>query len=663
MRQEDLAVALALAYSDPPMDPQFTLDPADPKNPRGKWLKAVYIPEGLSGTSFGKAMYDADWLLKQYSFGVRVEDDGRVVRYQSSVPGARSMADLTFERPAGKETESWARFWIVSDEMKLRQAGNAVFFDVAKMRVKAKKIVPDPSSPQGFRDVDADDPVANEFAQLFTEHYDELAKESPQLERVRELAKAVALAKWMKEKNIPIDPKWVEQYASRRVETVGRVTALNVPHERTSERRYLRGSDSVIESQTQILHLFGGVDLQVVPTYAPSGKETDALQQAVATQATKADAGPVFAVQQADRPLQAMVLPVTAAGQELWQKAPALEVDGIVYQLNEQRKVTQGLAPDGSTTEYAYDPTGKLATVKAIGKDGWQVAGHRDGRVSEWTAESPRGNSYNYRYGSGGYLERVDIDGRNWISYEVDQTKREVAAHWEGYTERSAYDTKGDLRRYEMAAVPTEDGVAPQPVVVEYNDRGNLTSISGPGLPALAISYAPDGTAPTRMSTPRAQVECGYDYSGRVAALKASDGNSVAYEYDGTQLKRLVVGAGTSRAEYEFGEFGPVRSQDLLGCVADYGYADGRLSSVRIAGSGQADYAYDESGAMKEMKLPDGTKTTYEHSAGKAGMTVTVASYPRTTESAAPEKASQSVGRVPAWGFLRPEGSNAVGEC
>ena len=46
------------------------------------------------------------------------------------------------------------------------------------MRVKSRKIVPDPNSRQGFKDVDTeDDPIATKFANIFTELYDQIAKE------------------------------------------------------------------------------------------------------------------------------------------------------------------------------------------------------------------------------------------------------------------------------------------------------------------------------------------------------------------------------------------------------------------------------------------------------------------------------------------------------
>jgi hypothetical protein len=149
LRAEDLAIALRLVFSPDSQDPQFTLDPADPQNVRGEWLKAVYIPEQvLAGTAFGQAMFEADWLLKQYAFGVEIDSNGKVVERRTSVSGFKSEADLMYVEPgSGSGSESWARQWIVSDEMRLKQSGSSILFDAARMRVKAKKIVPDPPVP------------------------------------------------------------------------------------------------------------------------------------------------------------------------------------------------------------------------------------------------------------------------------------------------------------------------------------------------------------------------------------------------------------------------------------------------------------------------------------------------------------------------------------
>ncbi|MBC8459634.1 MAG: RHS repeat protein, partial [Deltaproteobacteria bacterium] len=345
IKPEDLAIALISVYGSEhisPQNPQFSLDPADPKNPRGEWLKAVYIPEQIiGGTEFGKALYEADWLLKQYSFGVTLDAEGKMQERKSSVPGLKSTADLSYEekdREHGKER--WNRFWIVSDDMKLKQSGKSIYFDTAKMRVKAKKQVPDPRSPTGLSDVDSeDDPVATKFAKGFTDLYDEIAKESPEFERVRQLAKAVAIAKWMKQERIPFDTGWVNEYANKRIDTVGRVTALSTQWEKSNQTPFQRGNQSGILTQIHKIHLFGGVDLTVNPKFISDDGNAQRLQKAVTAKLREKVVGPTFYVNHNGKAYRAVILPVTSQGQAIWKNSPTTTINGTRYQFNKQGDV------------------------------------------------------------------------------------------------------------------------------------------------------------------------------------------------------------------------------------------------------------------------------------------------------------------------------------
>jgi RHS repeat-associated protein len=407
IKPEDLAVALACAFDPRYGDPQFSLDPADPRNPRGKWLKAVYMPEEvISGSPFGKSMFEADWLLKQYAFGVTIDKEGRKRERESSVPGFKSTVDLTFERPDSEERqEKWARFWIVSDEMKLREHGNSIYFDVAKMRVKAKKQKLDPSSPTGLRDVETDDPIASAFADQFSELYDEISKESPELARVKELAKAVALAKWIKKEGIPIDMGWVTEYVNKRIQTVERITALSEQWERRTEIPFTQGNRLGIRTIIRQLHLFGGVDLTVNPKFKPDNGQVESLQKEVVAALQRKETGPVFNVTHEGESLRAVVLPVTKSGQEMWKSSPAINKDGTTYQFNNEGIITKSTDKLGNISEYTYDADQKLKTIKIRAKNRWEAYGIKNRQGSLWTITNPRGNTIQYRYGHSGYLD------------------------------------------------------------------------------------------------------------------------------------------------------------------------------------------------------------------------------------------------------------------
>lgn len=260
---KDLAFALWLEYTG--QNAAFSLDPDDPRNPAGKWLKAVYIPEAIRGTSAGRDLFDADFLLKQYAFGVRLEGN-RVVE-RSTATALKSVSKLMEEaaaNTAGETSAQWARFWIVADGVDLQATNGVVRVASVQMGVRARRQVPDPSAATGLRDVDTDnDSIEARFARQFTDLYDELATvESPPLARVRELVSALALAYWMKKQNIPIDLEKVGALLNQdRVEAVDKVTALNVNWRSEKREPVLNG----VRTITRNIHIFGGLDLSVKP--------------------------------------------------------------------------------------------------------------------------------------------------------------------------------------------------------------------------------------------------------------------------------------------------------------------------------------------------------------------------------------------------------------
>ena len=285
MNDQDLAVALLLVFGPTGGDARFSLDPANPADPDGKWIKAVYEPrEVIAGTSFGDALFEADYLLKQYALGTAIDEDGLGSSRHSGVPGFKSMFDLAFEKTDktpgcrnGKAEEAErepqrARFWIEPDRMELRRDGEGVVFDKASMRIKAKKQVADASHPTGLRDVDAEDPDANRFAALFTALYDQIAVESPAFERVRELAKAVALAKWLKQQGAVVDLEWARERVGQRHPFADQISKLGANAVQTRTERYTENGTEYVCERSHSVRLSGGVRMVVSPVIAPPAK-------------------------------------------------------------------------------------------------------------------------------------------------------------------------------------------------------------------------------------------------------------------------------------------------------------------------------------------------------------------------------------------------------
>lgn len=312
-----MALALWLEYTG--QRAAFSLDPYDPKNPSGPWLRAVYFPEALRGTVAGNHCFDADFLLKQMSFGVRVEGDRVVERRSES--GLVSVPELMGKR-ARPSPEQWSRMWIVSREVRLSASDGIVRVEQAKMGVEARRQVPDASTRTGLRDVATpSDATEQQFARQFEQLFDQLAAtEAPSLAAVRETTKALALARWMRMSGVRVDMQAVVAQLDRaRVPAVDKVSALSVGWSSQTQTPFSDHRGSGITTTTRKLHMFGGVDLAVAPKVERSSRDLP-LREAVASALQRPDAPARFELTQAGRVYRAYVMPFQiASGRGLWQ--------------------------------------------------------------------------------------------------------------------------------------------------------------------------------------------------------------------------------------------------------------------------------------------------------------------------------------------------------
>jgi hypothetical protein len=301
--------ALGLYLALTKREAAMSLDPADPKNPRGKWLKAVYWPPELGSHRAGRAAFDADFLLKQSAFGVRIKD-GKAIEWASQT-GLKSLAALMREKAHSSAQPAWARMWIVAEKVELAGDGGAMRA-TARLGVRARRQVPDAGTRTGLRDVDTDpDSIEARFARDFTLLYPRLAVETPEF-AIEGLVKAIALARWAVDQGATVDAQALAASLDReRISGVEKVTALDVAF-RSEERTPQAGGGLLVTSRA--IHVFGGVDLGVKPTSIRRAPEMRSLQRVV-LQRLAAATTPEFTVEFGGRRLQATRLVYTGARQ------------------------------------------------------------------------------------------------------------------------------------------------------------------------------------------------------------------------------------------------------------------------------------------------------------------------------------------------------------
>ena len=610
IKAEDFAVALRLAYSQSPEDASFSLDPADPRNPEGPWLQKVYYPvDVLAGTGFGKALFEADWILKQYSFGV-VAEQGQQQRMRiSAVPGYKSVAALSFEKESkANDRAVMSRFWIVSGEMKIRRDGSSIVFDKAAMGVKTKRQVRDPNSKTGLRDDDSvKDPIHQEFARRFTEHYDDLAAEAPELERVRDLAKAVAIAKWLRENNVAVDLAGTDKMALQAddPEAYRRVPALSTTFKQVQQKAIHDGNREGVATLTREIYLFGGVDLKSTPQYVPD-PSLGQLQKAVQDE-LKEVAEPRFDLTYGNRSWTGTVLPLTGPALERSAKASSVVRNGVVYRVDAHGQVQEVVDRSGNCARYRNPAMGMAGGVEITGKDGWKaIAQPRRGGAFVQIATS-RGNEVEVVADSAGAIQSIAVDGRTWAEYHSQGNVRSVRLNQGNYAEVLTYDGEGRITGYQLERPAGPGPVSTETANIEYSADGHPSRLSGTGIP---------------------ETQWQYDGAGRVQQVASSNGANTRVSYDDEVAQTTVerrTGAGGdlpngTLPKLVFENKRLVRSESAQTGKVDYKYANHRIVSVKGERSGEIHFSYDRNGRPESVCLPSGVRVQYRFpNKGKTG--------------------------------------------
>ncbi len=121
-----------------------------------------------------------------------------------------------------------------------------------------------------------------------------------------------------------IDAGRVNEYANKRIKgAIGKITAISLEWEKKTQTPFQKGNQAGIETKTQKLRLFGGVDLTVKPRYISDDGTAKGLQGAVMKKLREKTVAPTFTINHSGKPYKAVVLPITQNGQEIWRNSVA----------------------------------------------------------------------------------------------------------------------------------------------------------------------------------------------------------------------------------------------------------------------------------------------------------------------------------------------------
>ena len=245
-------------------DPGVTIDPQRGFESNPNVAQIVHLFAGLEDTDMGWVLLEADRVMKTLA---AEKDNVLGFPVSSSVPGYKSMLQRWVEAGVGGGIPQSSRFWFVPSDVRLVRSAdtNSFVFDRTAVQLLTESVY----DGKGVTDTNA-----QAFAEWFTTNYDAIAKEEYAVyrypgegletegpfsmrifQRLEQVAKAIAFARFLYDNRIPIDFSWIEKVELPKVNTPTFVNT--VQNERFSE-----GPGGL----TRIV-IFGGVTLETPNTY------------------------------------------------------------------------------------------------------------------------------------------------------------------------------------------------------------------------------------------------------------------------------------------------------------------------------------------------------------------------------------------------------------
>lgn len=596
---------------------------ADPSAATETWL--TYNADGQlirtdppvsKNTHFGWAIFEADRYLKAASLG---KDNQTETPFVPGVPGFTNELDLMARQSAidpnytvatdnqcpvqseadRNKSSACHRMWFVPQAITLEQSENnsAVIFEPVKILTQARFVRFELSGQ--MIDVPGDDPAVQAFVNFFNAHYDEFAREKPELAELKQFAKLLGLARWLKQYNIPVDLDWVGSYKVGEVSTPLKIPAIWVRAQSNAEQQVM---------------IYGGVDLGTPNTYVPGGPGVQALaDQALTTRPSLADTTWPFEYQ--GTPYQAVAFNTAPApivgGYQLTQRDIELPELGILSptftrnynSLNTQhsgpygkgwtmktsslkyRQVQSSDNPDRYQPSFIFEDGSQQLELVYQGDGSFRTNGLQDknmvlGVTTQDDPFTPRPLTDNYQLipGGGGQPIRMIDTAGNPISFGGFALQQGDIV--------SAYNTFGQLtgrRSAQGESLTIIYDTDQRPETIQYQ-----SALPGSKTLAIRFSYNPDSGLLEKVETSEGTVFY-YTYQGDLLTQIADKNNQpvLRYEYNSAdQLTRITNHSGQVLIDNTYDALGRIqRIRRGMGLDAQY---YGSLGAVYTNAAGQS---------------------------------------------------------------------------
>ena len=262
---------------------------------------------------------------------------------------------------------------------------------------------------------------------------------------------------------------------------------------------------------------------------------------------------------------------------------------------------------DGDTVTMEYDQNGRMTELKKC--DGSTVKIEYDlqddqGNVYATATKNEEGYSEKFDYFlSDKKAEYTDHDGNKTTYWYDDSHRTKKEQRPDGTVIINEYDDKGNLKKQ------TENG---NTVTFEYDDNGNKISARYSDNTAEYWEY--DSYNQLLSYTDRSGVKTEYerDPKGNIKTILLN-GTAVTeqtYKPNGQLLKRTVHGQKNIVTDYEYDDYGNLKSEVCGGVKTEYKYDKrNRVEKIYVAGKLITEYKYDKRKTIQ--KNYNGLETTY----------------------------------------------------
>ena len=304
------------------------------------------------------------------------------------------------------------------------------------------------------------------------------------------------------------------------------------------------------------------------------------------------------------------------------------------YERNDQGDVTRRTDPDGQVTDYSYNKYGQLTGVWYPDHSCHRLVWNERGQLVE--EQLPNGGIKRYRYDDlGRQIAREDEHGA-LTQYQWDSVGRLIRLVLPGGATRefsynpygkiiAERDELGHVTRYEYAdglhLISRRINADGTQVKYRYdNVRLLLTEIENEVGETYQLDYHPNGLIQQEIGFDGQRTAYAYDLNGNLQEKTeyGDDGSQLVTRYERDHAGRLVRKTlpDNNVVDYTYDRKGNLLSVDDGHWALAYEYDHQNRLTAEHQGWGTLRYGYDACGQLKNLRLPDNNRLTFNHDKG-----------------------------------------------